>query len=443
MARRRAGVSSPGVSRRAKAAARDGGEHRGQGPVQTALIRGNSFAAKPVQYVEIDGLAIFEGDIVLGTVEEVRRMSDELRAEVSGGVAAGVLITGAQFRWPNCRVPFTIDPALPNQARVTDAIAHWESNTSYRFIARTTEADFVTFRPGSGCSSQVGRRGGQQFVNLAPGCTTGSTIHEIGHVVGLWHEQSREDRDLFVAINWPKIQPGTEHNFNQHITDGDDVGAYDFGSIMHYPRNAFSIDGSDTITPIAAVPPGVTIGQRTGLSAGDIAAANSLCPNKLPKEGPKDPIKEIRKEVLKEIPRDTVKELIKDIRLDTRKELILDTLKEQVRDTIKEGAFDPGGTLAEQVVTPGRPPIVVQPGGPGPVVGGARPFAVATPHHGGPAAPGAAALQGQIEQLDGQLQQIADQLAHVEGTRQSLQAQFDETSALLQQLIQEHDQSGA
>ena len=35
---------------------------------------------------------------------------------------------------------------------------------------------------------------------------------------------------------------------SQHIADDDDVGAYDYGSIMHYPRNAFSVDGSDTIT---------------------------------------------------------------------------------------------------------------------------------------------------------------------------------------------------
>lgn len=423
------------------------GELRSGGGVRTALIRGNTFAAKAVQYVELDGLAIFEGDIVLGTATDVAQQSEMLRAESATGVAAGVAITGAQFRWPNCRIPYTIDPALPSQARVTDAIAHWEANTNYRFIVRTSEADFVTFRPGSGCSSSVGRRGGQQFVNLGTGCSTGNAIHEIGHVIGLWHEQSREDRDLFVRINWDKITPGTEHNFDQHITDGDDIGAYDFGSIMHYPRNAFSIDGSDTITPIVAVPPGVTIGQRNGLSAGDIAAANSLCASKSLKEGPKDPIKEIRKEVLKEIPRDTRKEIIKDIRLDTRKEIILDTLKEQIRDTLKEqirdilkGPLDPGPTLAEAVITPGQLPVV-QPG-PGPAwPGGTRPFAVATPQQTPPSPAGAAGLRDSIAQVDAQLQQIADQLAEADAVRESLQAQYNETSALLAQMIQEHDQS--
>ena len=389
---------------------------------------------------EVDGLAIFEGDIVLGTVEEVARMSEMLRAEMASGVAAGVGITGAQFRWPNCRVPFTIDPALPNQARVTDAIAHWEANTNYRFVARTTETDFVTFRVGSGCSSSVGRRGGQQFVNLAAGCTTGSTIHEIGHVIGLWHEQSREDRDLFVRINWDKITAGNEHNFNQHITDGDDIGAYDFGSIMHYPRNAFSVDGSDTITPIAAVPAGVTVGQRAGLSAGDIAAANTLCTPKPFKEGTKDGIKDgladTRKELIKDIRLDTRKELI----LDTQKEQVFDTLKEQIHDTIKEGTFDPGPTLAENLVTPG--PQVVQPGPlVGPVVGGVRPFALATRQQTPTPASGAAGLQDTIVQLDQQLQQLAEQLAQYEGAKETLQAQYNETSALLARLIQEHDQS--
>jgi hypothetical protein len=457
MAARRGGGGGGGRGGRKKE--RDAGvgeQPRAKGEVRTALIRGNTFAARAIQYVEVDGLAMFEGDIILGTVDQVTRMSDMLRAESAAGVAAGVAITGAQFRWPQCRIPYTIDSALPNQARVTDAIAHWEANTSYRFVVRTTEADFVTFQPGSGCSSSVGRRGGQQFVNLGSACSTGNAIHEIGHVVGLWHEQSREDRDLFVTINWPKIQAGMEHNFDQHITDGDDIGAYDFGSIMHYPTTAFSIDGTDTITPIGIVPPGVTIGQRTGLSAGDIAAANTLCTPK-GKEAPFDTLKEIKKEVLKEVVFDTRKEIIKDIWLDTRKEIILDTLKEQIRDTlkeqpwdtIKEGAFDPGPTIAEAVTTPGRPPVV-QPGLISPVGLGGTPFTVVTPHAASPAgaggpgagAGGAGGLQDNIAQLDAQLQQLADQLAQAESTRNWLQEQYNETSALLKQLVQQHDQSG-
>jgi len=246
--------------------------------VRTGYISGVTFKNKPVQYSVVDGLAIFEGCVVLGTVEEMERRAAAIQAGETGEIAPGVGITGAQYRWPNALMPYTIDSGLPNQSRVTNAIAHWTQNTKMRFVRRTSSnasqyPNYVRFRSATGCWSSVGMQGGRQDIGLASGCGTGSTIHEIGHAWGLWHEQSREDRNSFVQINWQNIQSGREHNFNQHITDGDDLGTYDFGSIMHYGRFAFSKNNQPTIVPVQS---GVTIGQRNGLSAEDIAAVHAM-----------------------------------------------------------------------------------------------------------------------------------------------------------------------
>lgn len=354
--------------------------------VRTALISGNTFRVRAVQYTVLDGQAIFEGDILLGTVEEVEHQSAQLAAEARGELGtAAVLISGSSVRWPDCVVPYDIDSSLPDQQRVTDAINHWQRNTRFRFVERTAAnaasyPDWVRFQPGGGCSAHVGRRGGMQQVNLAPGCTLGNTIHEIGHAVGFWHEQSREDRDAFVTINWANIQAGTEHNFNQHITDGEDVGGYDYGSIMHYPRNAFGRGGAETITP---TDPTAVIGQRTGLSPGDIAAANSMCPDP---GTAVETLKERAKELVGETVKEHTKELVKERTPETAKERVPETIKEISPETIKERIPE---TLKERWETlvegsgpgPWQPPIL-QPGGAGQV-----PFAVATPHAGMPSTP--------------------------------------------------------
>jgi hypothetical protein len=253
--------------------------------IGTAYIDGFTFLTKPVQYVVIDGMAIIEGDINIGPVEDVERSMELLRAQLKGKpeTEAIVITPGSQFGWHNCTIPYQINAGLPDQFRVTDAIAHWEENTDLSFVLRTANnsnqfPDFVEFVSGGSCSSSVGRRGGRQFVTLDDNCTTGNTIHEIGHAAGLWHEQSRADRDAWVTIKWENISPGQEHNFAQHITDGDDVGNYDYDSIMHYPRDAFSKNGKDTI--VTTDPSAIDrIGQRDGLSRGDIFVVNRvLCP---------------------------------------------------------------------------------------------------------------------------------------------------------------------
>lgn len=60
----------------------------------------------------------------------------------------------------------------------------------------------------------------------------GSTLHEFLHCLSLWHEQSREDRDIWVIVNT------TDPNYEKHApNNGTDFGYYDLGSIMHYPPN--------------------------------------------------------------------------------------------------------------------------------------------------------------------------------------------------------------
>uniref|UniRef100_A0A1I7TZG3 Metalloendopeptidase n=1 Tax=Caenorhabditis tropicalis TaxID=1561998 RepID=A0A1I7TZG3_9PELO len=119
------------------------------------------------------------------------------------------------------------------------------------------------------CCSYVGRRGeGPQAISIGKNCDKfGIVVHELGHVVGFWHEHTRPDRDLYVDIFYKSIQTGQDYNFDKSKPEEVDSldEPYDFSSIMHYARDTFSRGAFyDTILPKPNSECGGTLMQESG-----------------------------------------------------------------------------------------------------------------------------------------------------------------------------------
>ncbi|XP_033637278.1 tolloid-like protein 2 [Asterias rubens] len=180
--------------------------------------------------------------------------------------------------WPGAIIPYEIDAKCDEDTKnlVIRSMRHWEEHTCLRFIPRANQTSYVLFYFSGGCCSHVGRSGSRQKVYLGPGCNRFRTIiHEIGHVVGFWHEQSRPDRDEFVTVYEGNISPGDLSNFFRYDTAKINSleQPYDYDSVMHYGQHSFSRNFRKTIIPKTEW---ASIGQQRGLSVGDILQANLL-----------------------------------------------------------------------------------------------------------------------------------------------------------------------
>lgn len=231
-----------------------------------------------VGYEIIDGRPIFEGDIRLNQDELDR--NDELLAEGRYPLAS---VTQASLLWPGGIVPIRtteIDSNTSKKAILVRAMKHIELNTPIRFVAYTNQSDYLNANPIAGSSagcglSGNGRQGGEQDVDLpvSGNCTFfNAYVHELLHAIATYHEQSRADRDNYVTIDFDNVT--NTYAFETYIErgqQGQDIGPYNFASIMHYHSTAFQGNQpTPTIVrndgrPLAPSQRGMSMGDTNGI----------------------------------------------------------------------------------------------------------------------------------------------------------------------------------
>lgn len=145
----------------------------------------------------VAGRAIFEGDIVLGPAVGLQREQED---------PVGTVILRPPALWPGGLIPYTVEDGTSPRC-IAAAIEHWTKRTPIRFSRRKQETNYLCFKQEEACSSYVGMRGGQQDITIGAEATVGNVIHQIGHAVGLWHEQDRRDRDDYLLIVSENIHP--------------------------------------------------------------------------------------------------------------------------------------------------------------------------------------------------------------------------------------------
>ncbi|HEY5925726.1 MAG TPA: M12 family metallopeptidase [Kofleriaceae bacterium] len=268
-------------------------------PGVTGVVKALTINGEVITYEVINGLAIVGGDVVLGDAATL-----EARLQARSATCNPSLHTDfACSAWTDGVIGYSFannwgddDENRRMRTIIEDAMEEWTRQIGIRFVPRTS-GEFLQFRDGDGCSSGLGRVvftgfDSQSITLNNSGCDTkGIAMHEIGHAIGLYHEQQRNDRNNWVVVDFGAVKEDKIGNFFQFGDFIVDRGAYNYGSIMHYRWDAFAKDETACNTGRVLSPPNFAhcsvyptdppeaiIGQRDNLSEGDLYGAYRLYP---------------------------------------------------------------------------------------------------------------------------------------------------------------------
>ena len=193
--------------------------------------------------------------------------------------------------WAMVRFRYANDLTSDRKSIAQQAMLHWQANSNVRFYNATNQPTvdptygfpypYIEFTNSTVNNSYVGRQptgsgptGGRQIVNLAAFQPTYVAIHEIGHAIGLFHEQSRNDRDTYLNINLNNVASGNQSNFQKVTSNYYAIGGIDFSSVMMYDSYAFAVNSS--VPVMTKKSDGSTFTQGTAASVQDRKWGNTF-----------------------------------------------------------------------------------------------------------------------------------------------------------------------
>ena len=203
------------------------------------------------------------------------------------GLSDPLTSSGRYRTWPNGRIPYKYarDSAgnpLVNAATRTvlgQAMTNWETLTEGRIKFRakkSTDTAYVLITQGSPLVRPfVGYRAGQvQTLQLRDSEYVTVAKHELGHVIGLHHEQRRTDRLDYIKVRTANIVNTTTCKYQfATCSTCKKIGTYDRVSVMHYRTTDLA---NCRTGPVLLKLDGSTINHYWKISAKDLSSVAKM-----------------------------------------------------------------------------------------------------------------------------------------------------------------------